>query len=304
MKNLLEFFAKREGEKINVIYIDVLFGVNMFVHYFLLLACSKICKCNAKFLRLFLGSLVATLFTAVIFLPEIHWTLSLVTRLIISGVVTLVTFGFSSKSKYFSRLFCFYSVSFGYAGIVLGLWMLMKPKGVLINNGAVYIDISPYVLLASFCVGYFCLLLLRKYFGTDISKGDIFKMKIFFGEKSAEIFVLYDTGNKLKDMFSDLPVAVVNYEKVKNFLPEEARICFAGNVGENLPKNKELSKRFRVIPYHVIGGAGVLPALKCDKAELYKNHKKIWENNCIIGISKEEFEDEVDGIIGEDFIKC
>lgn len=295
---------QKGGRKINVIYIDVLFGVNMFVHYFLLLACSKICKCNAKFLRLFSGSLVATLFTAVIFLPEIHWTLSLIIRLIISCVVTFATFGFSSVTKYFSRLFCFYSVSFGYAGIVLGLWILVKPKGVLINNGAVYIDVSPYVLLVSFCVGYFCLLLLRKYFGTDISKGDVFKMKIFFNEKCLEIFVLYDTGNKLRDMFSDLPVAIINEEKVREILPKNLELCLAGMGIENLNTSKEFSEKFRVIPYHVIGGGGVLPALKCDRAELYKNHKKIWENKCIIGISKEIFDDDINGIIGEDFIKC
>ena len=43
-------------------------------------------------------------------------------------------------------------------------------------------------------------------------------MKIFFNEKCLEIFVLYDTGNKLRDMFSDLPVAIINEEKVREIL--------------------------------------------------------------------------------------
>ena len=95
-------------------------------------------------------------------------------------------FIFGNFSKYLSRLFCFYSVSFGYAGIILSLWFLLKPKGVLINNGAVYIDISPYVLLLSFCIGYFILLLLRKHFGTDIEAGNILKMTVFYQLRAAQ----------------------------------------------------------------------------------------------------------------------
>ncbi len=288
----------------NVIYIDVLFGVNMFVNYFLLLATSKICKAQTKFLRILLGSFVATLFTAVIFLPEIHFLLSLLLRFIISGVVTITTFGFKNFSKYLSRLFCFYSVSFGYAGIILALWILLKPSGVLINNGAVYIDISPYVLLLSFCVSYCVLLLLRKYFGTDTESGNVLKMQIFFEEKCAEFFVLYDTGNKLYDMFSDLPVAVVNIDAIKNILPKELEICVAGKVGEILPESAKYKEKFKIIPYSVLGGLGVLPAIKADKILLYKNHKKICEKKGIIAVSDEIFEDNIVGIIGEDFIKC
>ncbi len=288
----------------NVIYVDVLFGVNMFVHYFLLLACSKICKKPLKFLRILLGSFVATIFTAVIFLPEVHFILSLLLRLFISGIVTFVTFGFENFSKYLSRLFCFYSVSFGYAGIILSLWFLLKPKGVLINNGAVYIDISPYVLLLSFCIGYFILLLLRKHFGTDIEAGNILKMTVFFEGKSVQLSVLYDTGNKLRDIFSDLPVAVVNINAVKELFPKELEVCMAGKVGEILPENSKHKERFKIIPYSVVGGAGVLPAVKADKILLQKNHKLLFEKEGIIAISKENFESEIQGIIGEDFIKC
>lgn len=288
----------------NVIYIDVLFGVNMFVNYFLLLATSKICKKRVKFFRMFLGSFVATIFTAVIFLPEVHFIFNLFIRLFISGIVTISTFGFENISKYLSRLFCFYSVSFGYAGIILGLWILLKPKGVLINNGAVYIDISPYALLLSFCISYFVLLLLRKYFGTDIESGNVLKMTTYFEGKSAEFFVLYDTGNKLHDMFSDLPVAVVNFEAIKNILPKELEVCLTGNAEKDLPKNTKYKEKFKIIPYSVVGGMGVLPAIKVDKILIQKNHKILCEKQGIIAVSDENFDDGICGIIGEDFIKC
>ena len=288
----------------NVIYVDVLFGVNMFVHYFLLLATSKICKKRVKFFRMLLGSFVATIFTAVIFLPEVNFILNFFIRFFISGIVTFSTFDFENISKYLSRLFCFYSVSFGYAGIILGLWILLKPKGVLINNGAVYIDISPYVLLLSFLLGYFILLLLRKHFGTDIESGNILKMTVFFEEKRGEIFVLYDTGNKLHDMFSDLPVAVVNIDAVRELFPKELEVCLTNNVEKTLPKDIKHKEKFKIIPYSVVGGTGVLPAIKADKILIEKNHKKLCEKQGIIAVSDENFEDGIDGIIGEDFIKC
>lgn len=287
----------------NTIYIDVLFGVNMFVNYFILLACAKITRSRVKFLRMLWGSLLATLFTGVIFLPEVHFILSLLMRLVISGAVTLATFGYGGLPKYLSRLFSFYSVSFGYAGIVLAIWFLFEPPGIMVNNGAVYIHLSPYVLLSSFCVGYFLLLLLRRHFGTEIKRGDIFNMKINFLGKSTEVSVLYDTGNRLKDLFSDLPVAVVNFEEIREILPLEMEPCFAGGQKNKPPERDEHKERYRIIPYSVIGGGGVLPAIKIDRAEVWKNHKKIWENRCIIAVSREYFEEGVGGIIGEDFIK-
>ena len=181
---------------------------------------------------------------------------------------------------------------------------MLKPKGVLINNGAVYIDISPYVLLLSFLVGYLILSLLRKYFGTDIESGNVLKMKVFFEEKCAEFFVLYDTGNKLHDLFSDLPVAVVNANAVKELFPKEFELCLTKNVGKTLPKNIKYKEKFKIIPYSVVGGAGVLPAIKVDKIILEKNHKILCEKQGIIAVSNENFENEIDGIIGEDFIKC
>lgn len=288
----------------NVIYVDVLFGVNMFVHYFLLLATSKICKKRVKFFRMLLGSFVATIFTAVIFLPEVNFILNFFIRFFISGIVTFSTFGFEKIPKFLSRLFCFYSVSFGYAGIILSLWILLKPKGVFINNGAVYIDISPYVLLLSFLLGYFILLLLRKHFGTDIEAGNVLKMTVFFEEKSAEFFVLYDTGNKLHDMFSDLPVAVVNIDATRELFPKELEVCLTNNVEKTLPKDIKHKEKFKIIPYSVVGGTGVLPAIKVDRILIEKNHKILCEKQGIIAVSNEIFEDGIDGIIGEDFIKC
>ena len=88
-------------KNINVIYVDVLFGVNMFVHYFLLLATSKICKKRVKFFRMLLGSFVATIFTAVIFLPEVHFIFNFFIRLFISGIVIFST----SVLKIFQNIF-------------------------------------------------------------------------------------------------------------------------------------------------------------------------------------------------------
>lgn len=249
-----------------------------------------------------MGSVVATLSTAVIFLPEIHWSLSLLLRIFISAGVTFSAFGFENVAKFFSRLFGFYSVSFGYAGIIFGLWLLFKPQGVLVNNGAVYIDVSPFVLLCSFCVGYFILRLLRKYFGVDIKNGEIFKMVVFTDRKTVEFSVLLDTGNRLRDPLSDLPVAVVDYDAAADILPLSLAPVFAGKTHQIPSVEEGVNEGFRVIPYSVIGGEGLLPAFKPKRVEIWKNHKKISEKECIISISREKFNDGIDGIIGEDFV--
>lgn len=283
-----------------VIYIDVLLTVNLIVNYFILLASAAVCKRRVPFYRTLLGSAVASGCTMVIFLPEIHWSLSLVVRFVISVAVTLVCFGYGSVSRFLAVLFSFYSVSFAYAGIILALWFLFRPSGVAVNNGAVYIDISPTVLLVSFAVSYFLIKLLRRYFGVDTKEKDIYELRLSLLGKSVSLRVLYDTGNSLRDMFCPLPVAVASFDSVKRLIPLQSQGFFAGD-GDQLCE--QMQSRFRLIPYSVVGGDGVLPAFKCDGARLVKGNKITKEFNCIVAVAREDFADGTDGLIGEEMIK-
>lgn len=118
---------------------------------------------------------------------------------------------------------------------------------------------------------------------------------------------LMDTGNLLKDPISQNPVMIVDVKKLENILPQE--LINVDYSVMNLKKvdylmNKlsdNISSRFRVIPYKVVGNEdGLLIGIKSDYIEI-QGHKK---GNIILGLSNLNSDDinAYDAIINPNFI--
>ncbi len=90
-----------------------------------------------------------------------------------------------------------------------------------------------------------------KIYNYTISKKEIYSLTIVTGEQSIHLFAFLDSGNKLKEPFSDYPVIIVDKSKI-DFEPQ------------------------RIIPYNTVGGEGMLQAFKPDKV-IISNGKKSFE---------------------------
>ena len=129
------------------IYIDVLILVNLLVNYFLLLTVRGFLHVPVKRGRVFLGALAGAAGSLVIFLPQPHWSAALFFRLAISAVMVLACF-FPVNLRMFGKLLgLLYLASFGFAGFMLALWAMGQSSGLLMNNGILYLPVSPMLLL-------------------------------------------------------------------------------------------------------------------------------------------------------------
>ncbi|MCL2301497.1 MAG: sigma-E processing peptidase SpoIIGA [Firmicutes bacterium] len=276
----------------DVIYIDVLVVINIFVTW-LLLACSVFFSAvQVKRWRLLLGSLLGGAGSLLLLLPPAPWWLLTLEKLLLSALIVFAAFGFGRWRRFLRCFAAFFGVNFAFAGVMLALWLTVKPGGMLYRNGAVYFDVSllAFVIFACACyavVRGLAALLRRRHPGANLCAATI-----QLPGRSITLPALYDSGNKLTDGFTGAPVAVAEYAALESFLPEELWPFFREECGlADIPAEHEWRVRLRQIPFHALGREGLLPALRTDQIIVRTKRAARPTPNAIVAVTPDTLSD-------------
>jgi len=218
------------------IYADVLISINLIIDYFLISLTSKLLKTACSFWRQLLGAAVGGVCSLCILIPKEGILISLALRVVTSLAVVMVTYGIGKFSFLLRRVACFYIVSFLFSGLMFALWYFLKPKGLLLQNGIVYYDLSTLFLVASAVFSYLLISLISRFINRKYSP--LCRVRIITEKSRAEASVLVDSGNRLREPFSEKPVLLLD------------------------PKYYYLAEEYeggkRVIPYKTVSGEGII----------------------------------------------
>lgn len=272
-----------------VVYADVLITLNLFVNFFILKFTCRICREEVPFFRLIFAALVGAAFSLYIFLPPTGMITETMFRLVISALIVLLAFGFNSIKSLVRRVAVFFAVSFLYAGVMMGIWAVWKPDQLAINNGVVYLDISPAVLIIATLVGYVTLSLIRFFSEKQAYAGRRCRLKITYNQKEVIFTALTDTGHSLTDALSGKDVIIIEKSLA-------VKLCEKITTAVTT-LNDETPKGFRLIPYSVVGGRGLLPAFSPDKVELLEGEKSTEIEGVLIGVSEVPLGEDYKGIV-------
>ena len=78
----------------------------------------------------------------------------------------IIVISFGVNKKYFFKSFvCFLFINILFFGLTLAIWFMFKPKGMFINNGIVYFNISPTILITSTLISYFLIEMTNRFLG-------------------------------------------------------------------------------------------------------------------------------------------
>lgn len=254
------------------IYIDVLMAVNIFVNYFLLLAVARFLKISAGRLRLVAGAVLGAVYSLVILLPPLAPWFSLLVKLFMSATIVLLAFPVHTVWAFLRDVACFYLTSFAFAGLMLALWYLMPTSGMVLNNSAVYFNISPLLLLVMTVLCYGLVRLMNRITGQQQPAESFCRIQIWAGEACVTIPTKIDTGNSLTEPFSGFPVVVAEFSSVDKILPEGIRDYLCAAAGKTAA---EPDKGFRFVPFNAVGGSGILPAFRPDRVVIQTIKAKI-----------------------------
>jgi stage II sporulation protein GA (sporulation sigma-E factor processing peptidase) len=246
---------------LNVIYIDVLIVLNIYVNYFLIKATSKISHSSLRTSGLVFSSVIGSLFSLVILLPRISFLLMFLIKMASALLIVIMAFGKKSLKEYMRLAIYFYIINFSFAGIILSLRYLFGCEYISVCNTFVYVDVSLFSLMIFTAVSYFTVCFIRNAADRGAGCQGNFSVTIKNSGMSVSFEGLADTGNSVTDMFSGKPVIVCPENIIKIFTGINSGSC---DIYDVLAGSEKI-KGTRLVPYSTIDGDGLLPAFTPDE---------------------------------------
>lgn len=267
------------------IYVDILFAVNLFMNFFLLLVTARLAHQPYKRLRLLAGAALGALFSFVILLPELGILFSIATKVVFSGLIVLASFRAASLKRFLKLYACFFTVNFAFAGIAFALWLFVAPPGLAMGNGAFYFDISPLLLVVTAAAAYLLLSLFHRFFQKGAPPKSIYDLTVTVEGHSVTLRTLADTGNSLTESFTGSPVVLAEYQSVKELLPDPVRPAFQNANAACVRLPEAWQRRYRVIPYKSVGANGLLPSFKADEIVIHTKEDPVTVQGAFVAVS-------------------
>ncbi len=267
------------------IYVDVLIILNIYVNYFLIKATSRITHTGLKTIRCVISSVVGSVFSLMILLPEIGLIANFIIKLFAAVLIVAIAFGIKDKRQLLKLILYFYGMNFVFAGIMLAMYMIFKPSFMGYNNSSIYIDFSLLTLVICTIIAYGAICLIRLIMDRSKADGGKYTVIIKLADKVISIDGLMDTGNSLVDSFSGKAVIVCSKSDVCKLFNED--ISF--NVNNYTQISTEMPKGFRLIPFSTISESGIIPVFKPDEVIIREeNTKKLKRVDALIGVNERE----------------
>ena len=245
------------------LYLDLIFLLNIWFDFLLLISVSILLKRNVKIKRILLGALIGGLTFFVLFINMNNIEL-FIFKIIISILMIIITFSFKNIKYTLTNLGYFYLTSIILGGgmyLVSDLFSYNNQGLVFIKNGfqinyLILLIISPVIII----------LYIKNSLKLKNHYSNYHKVDIVYKNKIYHLTGFLDTGNHLKDYYKKRNIILVNL---------------------NLPYKLE---NIIYTPYKTLNNDGILKCLCVDK--LYVDSKEF--NNYLIGISNDDFK--IDGI--------
>ncbi|WP_433946148.1 sigma-E processing peptidase SpoIIGA [Paenibacillus sp. SN-8-1] len=283
-----------------VVYIDLIFLMNLVIDGSLLWVTAWMRKLKVKKWRTAAAAVIGALYVLMMFLPQLSFLYTFLTKFLFSVIMLWVAFGFGSLQNYLRNMGAFYIVNFVAAGGILGIHYLLQSSGEVwsgiwyTTTGGAGFEIK---LGALFILVVFAVVLLW-FKSVQSSRQRQQRLNTYLGEVTVRIEEvevsctgLIDTGNQLTDPLTRMPVMVMEASLWENFLPGGWAGKLSSGGADNLIM--ELSEdsafpwrdRLRLVPYRGINkGSQFMIALKPDTVSVVIGDKRTTTSRVLIGL--------------------
>ncbi len=217
------------------VYLDLVMWLNFLVDFLLLLGSNRLSGYPPGIRRCAGAALVGSVYSGACLLPGFRFLGNLLWRSVSLGFMAVMAFGWNGGSLKRGGIFVLLSMAMGGLALSLGSGSLFS---------------------LTFCAAG-CLLLSILSFGGRVGGREYVPLKITYGDRTASLLALKDTGNTLRDPVTGEQVLIIS---------PEAAGCLTGLTVQQLQHPMETLALqplpgLRLIPYRSVGnGAGFLLA--------------------------------------------
>lgn len=289
------------------IYLDIVFIENVIMNYIILLATVIITKEKLNQIRIIISSIIGGIYAVSYYVTKFSTYITIPAKVILSIVMIYIAINPKSIKKMTKDLIIFYLTSFAFGGCAIAILYTIKPQNIINKKGSL-IGIYPIkVALIGGIIGFITIIIAFKLVKNKMSIKDLFcTVKIIDNGTKKKVKALLDTGNFLKDPITNLPVIIVEKEKLIDILPREILENTNKIIsGEFEIKDKYISK-LRVLPFSSLGKQnGMLLGFKVEKVIVILNEEEVIRNDVIIGIydKKLSINEKYECLIGMNYLE-
>lgn len=269
-----------------VIYVDELLVLNGLSTWLLLLCVRGFLQLKPTRKRLLLGSVVGALSSLWLLLPAMPKGLELFYQILSAALIGAAAFSGLGKRAFWRGTACLLLCSFLFAGVMVFIAQSFTGRDILLRGGVYYMPFSMGELIL-LCAGCYALLtVLDAVKGRRLPGEELCRVMVFGAHKSAAVIARVDTGCRLFDPLSGVPVMVCEKKAVTAALPD------------GFEKRAE-----RHVTFAALSGPGQLPAFAPRKV-VVKRGRQVWQvDDCLVAVCEKELgEGEFRALLGPSFL--
>ena len=272
---------------------EYLFIENFIINYIILESTKAITKTTVTKKRIIIASILSALYPFALFCNELIFLTNFYMKVLLSIIIVKLAYNSKNLYLFIKQLSTFYLISFIFGGVTIGFYYFMNNSLDIVFRKIQYNYGFPIkYLILGVIFGVILLINILSYYNEKNLKEEfILDIEICLNNKSVKLKALMDTGNSLIEPLSNLPVFVVEHNKIKGLLPEEINNIFKGGKEEDfillekIIREYERGIKFRLIPFKSVGNSsGIIIGFIPDYiVRSNKDEKKRYEE-LIIGI--------------------
>lgn len=243
------------------VYIDVIFVINLLIDIVLLKLLEKIGRLDTRLYRIVFGGVIGGISACIMsLLPMFTGIIKFVFLYIVTGYLMIrAAFPAQNFKDTIKNLFVLFMLTYSLGGLLnslyyhtnIGYYMYLLSRSTILQISAKKLFLLAPVALGSM-VG---LVYLLKKIRHQVQI--YYEVELIYQEEHVLLKGLLDTGNGLREPFSQKPVSVVCYEDVKGILPISLAQFIEKYYQEGdvlvTPESMKQYAGIRWIPYHSIG---------------------------------------------------
>lgn len=258
-------------------YAEYLLIENIIINCIILYVTSKITRTKTSKMRLFVASLIGSIYTLVVFFPSLQFMGKVTIKLSISILMIIISFNPEKLNQFLKQISAFYMVSFAFAGAIIGIFYILNNSFKFTGISFKDFDELTKFLVIGILIALILIRYILKFYQGKINKENfITNIIIGLNNKEVELTALIDTGNSLKEPISKKPVIIAEYKALENILPNSIRDMYKTNKELDLIQIGKIMEevsddiKLRLIPFKSLGNDnGILIGFKPDKIKIY-----------------------------------
>lgn len=268
------------------IYVDVLFVINLFINYFLLLLSARFSLNKIIKWKILFGSILGSIYSCIIFFCNFSSLILLLIKIVSAFLITWVSLSPKTKKDLLRTTIIFLISNFILGGVCYAVYIFSSSSNIAFRNTIVYFNISPLFLIILTVFTYLIIVVLENILRPQhLDINNNYSVTIYYHEKFCTLKGFIDTGNNLTDFFTNTPIIVCSFASIEQILNDNEKYVF-----NNFDKINDISNymdKIRIIPINTVNSCNFLPAFAPEKLIIKNSEKSYLIKNVLVAVSSE-----------------